>query len=62
MKHDHGVVDVPAKLLENEHIDPVCGMTVQADRAAGTHDYNGQLLLQHFVSAEVPGRPCKVPS
>jgi Cu+-exporting ATPase len=42
MKHDHGVIDGPTKALENKHIDPVCGMTVQADRAAGVHDYNGQ--------------------
>lgn len=42
MKHHHGVVDLPAKRLENEHMDPVCGMTVQADKAAETYDYEGQ--------------------
>ncbi len=42
MKHHHGVVDPPAEGLDNEHMDPVCGMTVQADRAAGTYDHNGQ--------------------
>ena len=42
MKHDHGVINTQAKGLENEHIDPVCGMTVQADRAAGVHDYDGK--------------------
>ncbi len=26
---------------ESEHVDPVCGMTVQADTAAGTHEHEG---------------------
>lgn len=42
MKHHHGGAETKAKRLDSEHIDPVCGMTVQADRAAGTYDYNGQ--------------------
>ena len=49
MKHHHGVVDPLTKQLENEHIDPVCGMTVQAERAAATYEYKGQRY--YFCSA-----------
>ena len=49
MKHHYGVVDPLTKQLENEHIDPVCGMTVQAERAAATYEYKGQRY--YFCSA-----------
>jgi P-type Cu+ transporter len=34
--------------MTDQHVDPVCGMTVEADRAAGAHDYQG--LTYYFCS------------
>jgi Cu+-exporting ATPase len=38
-RHSHGTAEV---VQEKGFVDPVCGMTVWPDRAAGKHDYNGE--------------------
>jgi len=49
MGQRQGVIDTPERRLVSEHIDPVCGMSVDPESAAANQDYNGQTY--YFCSA-----------
>ena len=49
MGHRQGIIETPERRLVSEHIDPVCGMSVDPESAAATQDYNGQTY--YFCSA-----------
>lgn len=46
MKHaDNSLVQIGSGAVSVTHVDPVCGMSVQADAAGGSFDYEGQTFF-----------------